>query len=245
VLVAAVAAGALVVTSSAASAAGEWESRHWVQSGTSDTGWMGVNWYWSDGGIAGFVCIVDNVANGKGVYVQFNGNFTVDGSYEAWAGTGNIASGNGEQKPWGQQYCTSFSIYPGGAHGYRLNWVNVNMGNYSGGSFVWNNTDQVPNRNFPPDWKQGRVWTSVDVRGDSEWANCLDWPNRQCGVYAGTIPAGKQILIREQRLGEWVGGNPYWLDIAYWNEGDPTMYGGWIPSYYLDYRKNFVDNVFV
>jgi hypothetical protein len=32
---------------------------------------------------------------------------------------------------------------------------------------------------------------------------------------------------------------------AYWNEGDPHQYGGWIPGFYLDYQKNFVDNAFV
>ena len=87
-----------------------------------------------------------------------------------------------------------------------------------------------------------RVWaTNVSIR-ESTWnpTTCALSPSvANCPDVQGQAQPGDDLLVACQRIGQTVGGNPYWVNVEDLSNGAT----GWMASYYIDYPDNRLPNV--
>ena len=194
--------------------------------------WWHSEWNYTDAE----VCLVDNVRNGKGIWAQFTGSWVNGPSVS----TGRFFSGWGAQKPYGQEYCTTFGLRADMSH--FLSDIRIDKGNYWGSTVVFNDADVYPN---PTQWSGPNlsIWVDeVAMRYGGE-------PNCSAAPSTANCPLIKQFLHRNdvvnigcQKWGaETVGGNPYWVFAQIGSEYDDWK--GWIPSYYVNYPYNWIDGL--
>ncbi|MEU0095562.1 hypothetical protein [Kribbella sp. NPDC006257] len=234
VIAAAVLSVAALITAPLSAQADDWDSRHWVEYNGGTTGVVNINWNFGATSVYGNLCVHDTIANGKGVYVQLNGNYQVSGR-DYWVGAGNYYS----------EGCYNFNI-PMPDHDGRihdLNYVYVNMGNYWGSTVVWHNSDKMVNPYAGGSTPTYTLTDTAPIYPTTEL--CQEpWQNLTENCSPFVRQRGESVMVDAQRLGRTVGTNPYWVHVKFW-PADGWMREGWMPSWYLNYAKNFVDGVVV
>jgi hypothetical protein len=213
-----------------------WFSKFQITSGTTPTGYAEI-WFTADwGGLNGSLCVVDNVTNGRGVFVRITG-FWVNGSSQS---TPRFHSGSGTQKPYGREYCTNFALDPAPQHLQRFR---IDKGNYWGGTVQLTDVDWHPNKSTGTSPLAFTVWQNdIPLRYGNE-PYCSAAPSSwNCTQTRRYIRRNETVWVWCQKWGgQSVGGNPYWLYVS-WNNTDDD-WSGWIPSYPLNYPQRWVDHI--
>jgi hypothetical protein len=87
-----------------------------------------------------------------------------------------------------------------------------------------------------------RVWaTNVNIRENTgDPATCALSPSvADCPDIQGRAQPSDDVDVLCQRIGQTVGGNPYWVNVEDISNGAT----GWMASYYIDYPDNRLPNV--
>jgi hypothetical protein len=214
-----------------------WFSKFQITSGTTPTGYAEV-WFTADwDSTTGSVCVVDNATNGKGVFIRING-FWLDGASRS---TPRFNSGAGVQKPYGQEYCTTFTLT--GSTRVLLNQFRIDKGNYWGSTVQQTDSDWHPTQATGTSPRAYTVWqNSIPLRFGNE-PTCSAAPSASnCTRTRAYIPRNAQVWVSCQKWGaQTVGGNPYWVQVSWEHNGEDWL--GWIPSYPLNYPQRWVDHI--